>query len=90
MRGPNYWSVNRHKLIVMVLDLEELEERPTDKIEGFAKRMMDMFPSLMSHRCSVGTEGGFLERVNLRFDIAQPVYGAKGGPLFWFGFNQVF
>ncbi len=33
---------------------------------------------------------GFLERVNLRFDIAQPVYGAKGGPLFWFGFNQVF
>lgn len=33
---------------------------------------------------------GFLERVNLRFDIAQPVYGASGGPLFWFGFNQVF
>lgn len=33
---------------------------------------------------------GFLERVNLRFDVAQPVYGAKGGPLFWFGFNQVF
>ncbi|MGE0638535.1 MAG: cyanophycin synthetase, partial [Bacteroidia bacterium] len=64
MRGPNYWSVNRHKLIVMVLDLEELEERPTNTIDGFAKRMMDMFPSLMSHRCSVGTEGGFLERVN--------------------------
>ena len=33
---------------------------------------------------------GFLERVNLRFDIAQPIYGAKGGPLFWFGFDQVF
>ena len=48
MRGPNYWSVNRHKLIVMVLDLEELEERPTNTIDGFAKRMMDMFPSLMS------------------------------------------
>lgn len=63
MRGPNYWSVNRHKLIVMVLDLEELEERSTEKIEGFAKRMMDMFPSLYSHRCSIGTEGGFLQRV---------------------------
>ena len=25
MRGPNYWSVRRHKLIVMVLDLEEME-----------------------------------------------------------------
>ncbi len=63
MRGPNYWSVNRHKLIVMVLDLEELEELPTNKIDGFAKRMLDMFPSLYTHRCSVGTEGGFLQRV---------------------------
>ena len=26
MRGPNYWSVRRHKLIVMVLDLEEMEQ----------------------------------------------------------------
>ena len=26
MRGPNYWSVRRHKLIVMVLDLEKMEE----------------------------------------------------------------
>lgn len=33
---------------------------------------------------------GFLERVNLRFDVAQPISGASGGPLFWFGFNQVF
>ena len=28
MRGPNYWSVRRHKLIVMVLDLEDMEEKP--------------------------------------------------------------
>ena len=32
MRGPNYWSVRRHKLIVMVLDLEDMEEKPSDKI----------------------------------------------------------
>ena len=25
LRGPNYWSVRRNKLIQMVLDLEELE-----------------------------------------------------------------
>ncbi len=35
MRGPNYWSVRRHRLIVMVLDLEEMEELPSNKIEGF-------------------------------------------------------
>ncbi|MCD8538795.1 MAG: hypothetical protein LRY55_02810, partial [Leadbetterella sp.] len=28
-------SVKRHKLIVMRLDIEELEEKPTDKIPGF-------------------------------------------------------
>ena len=34
MRGPNYWSVKRHHLIVMRLDIEDLEEKPTDKIPG--------------------------------------------------------
>ena len=63
MRGPNYWSVNRHKLIVMVLDLEELEESPTNKIDGFYDRMKEMLPTMFSHRCSVGSEGGFFQRV---------------------------
>ncbi|MFM1931800.1 MAG: cyanophycin synthetase, partial [Bacteroidota bacterium] len=63
MRGPNYWSVNRHKLIVMVLDLEELEELPTNKIDGFYDRLVAMFPTMIDHRCSVGTKGGFFQRV---------------------------
>jgi cyanophycin synthetase len=63
MRGPNYWSVRRHKLIVMTLDLEELEEQPTNKIDGFYERLKAMFPSMYEHRCSVGTPGGFFERV---------------------------
>lgn len=63
MRGPNYWSVRRHKLIVMVLDLEEMEERPSDKIEGFKDRLETMFPSMFEHRCSVGEPGGFFQRV---------------------------
>ncbi len=63
MRGPNYWSVRRHKLIVMVLDLEEMEELPSNKIEGFKERLEAMFPSMYSHRCSVGTPGGFFQRV---------------------------
>jgi cyanophycin synthetase len=63
MRGPNYWSIRRHKLIVMVLDLEELEERPTNVIPGFLDRLKKMFPSMYGHRCSVGEEGGFFQRV---------------------------
>ncbi len=64
MNGPNYWSIRRHKLIVMVLDLKELEQRPTNKIEGFRERLEKMFPGMYEHRCSVGTPGGFFERVD--------------------------
>lgn len=63
MRGPNYWSVRRHKLVVMRLDIGELEERPTDKIPGFLERLKEMLPSMYSHRCSEEHEGGFFERV---------------------------
>ncbi len=63
MRGPNYWSIRRHKLIVMVLDLEEMEELPSNKINGFRERLEEMFPTMYEHRCSVGTAGGFFQRV---------------------------
>ena len=63
MRGPNYWSVRRHKLIVIVLDLEEMEERPSNTIDGFVERLETMFPSMYEHRCSEGVPGGFFHRV---------------------------
>jgi cyanophycin synthetase len=63
LRGPNYWSVRRTKLIQMKLDLEELEERPTNHIHGFRERLEKLFPSLYEHRCSVGKPGGFFQRV---------------------------
>jgi cyanophycin synthetase len=63
MRGPNYWSIRRHKLIVMKLDLEEMEERPSDKIPGFAERMEQAFPTMYEHTCSEGAPGGFFKRV---------------------------
>ncbi len=63
MRGPNYWSIRRHKLIVMTLDLEEYEQKPTNKIEGFYENLKNMFPGMYEHRCSVGTPGGFFQRV---------------------------
>ncbi|HLV38971.1 cyanophycin synthetase [Xanthomarina sp.] len=64
MRGPNYWSIRRHKLIVMVLDLEEMEALPSNKIDGFNDRLKAMFPTMYEHRCSVGEPGGFFQRVD--------------------------
>ena len=63
MSGPNYWSASRHKLIVMLLDLEEMEQRPTDKIPGFMERLSALMPTLYEHRCSEGVPGGFFLRV---------------------------
>lgn len=63
MNGPNYWSIRRHKLIVMKLDLQELEDYPTNKIPGFKERLTKLFPSLYDHHCSEGRPGGFLHRV---------------------------
>ena len=64
LRGPNYWSIRRTKLIQMKLDLEEMEQRPTNSIPGFRERLQNMFPSMYGHRCSVGVEGGFFQRVD--------------------------
>ena len=63
MKGPNYWSIKRHKLVVMLLDLEDLEQKPTNVIPGFLERIRAMFPTMNSHRCSEGVEGGFFKRV---------------------------
>ena len=50
-------------MIQMRLDLEDLEQRPTNKIDGFRERIEKLIPSLFTHRCSPGYEGGFFERV---------------------------
>ena len=63
LKGPNYWSIRRHKLIVMRLDLEELEEFPSNRIEGFYNRLRTLLPSLYGHECSEGRPGGFFYRV---------------------------
>jgi len=64
LKGPNYWSVRRTKLIQMKLDLEEKEQMPTNAIPGFRGRLESMMPSLVEHRCSVGERGGFFQRVD--------------------------
>jgi cyanophycin synthetase len=63
LRGPNYWSIRRSKLIVIKLDLEELADRPSNTILGFHEQLVAILPSLAEHFCSPGYRGGFLQRV---------------------------
>ncbi|MEM9002350.1 MAG: cyanophycin synthetase [Cyanobacteria bacterium P01_F01_bin.86] len=63
LRGPNYWSIRRHKLVVMRLDLENLADRPSDTLPGFYDGLVQVLPSLEEHYCSPGCRGGFLMRL---------------------------
>ena len=62
LRGANYYS--RHPVIYMQVDLGELEEKPSDTISGFKKRVEKILPSLVEHKCSLGYHGGFFERLD--------------------------
>jgi cyanophycin synthetase len=61
LRGPNYWSIQRSKLIVTRLDLEDLSDRPSDQVPEFYEGLKQVLPSLSEHYCAPGQP--FLERV---------------------------
>ena len=63
LRGPNYWSIRRNKLIVIQLALEELTEKKSNEIPGFYEGIVRVLPSLIEHHCSRKHRGGFLERI---------------------------
>ncbi len=63
LRGPNYWSGYWKKLIIMRLDIGDYEEKPTDKLDDFYNRMVEVMPTLQTHGCSYQEPGGFLRRV---------------------------
>ena len=60
-RGANYWAPMQ--AIRFLLDIGELEERPTNLIPGFYEKLTTTLPTMYEHRCSVGHAGGFFERV---------------------------
>lgn len=63
LRGPNYWSIRRPKLVVVRLDLENLADRPSDTLPGFYNGLVQVLPTLEEHHCSPGCRGGFLSRI---------------------------
>ncbi len=61
LRGPNMWTYR--PVLEVWLDLGELEDFPSHKIEGFTQRLTAALPALIEHHCGVGERGGFLERL---------------------------
>lgn len=63
MRGPNKWSADRKKLVVVKLNLGDVEHFPTNTIDGFAGRLENLMPSLFLYGSTHGAEGLFFEQV---------------------------
>lgn len=61
LRGPNIWTYR--PIIEALIDLGEMEDHPSNKIEGFNDRLNAWLPGLIEHHCGVGHRGGFLTRL---------------------------
>ena len=61
LRGPNYWRLA--PVIACDVRLGSLEHVSSANIPGFTERLVAAVPSLREHKCTRGTEGGFIERL---------------------------
>jgi cyanophycin synthetase len=61
IQGPGIWTYR--PVLEALVDIGELEDRPSNTLPGFNQRLSDMLPGLIEHRCSVGERGGFLQRL---------------------------
>jgi cyanophycin synthetase len=61
LRGPNIWTYR--PIIEALIDLGEMEDHPSNSIDGFNDRINAWLPGLVEHHCGVGHRGGFLTRL---------------------------
>jgi cyanophycin synthetase len=61
-RGPNPYGYR--PVIRFKFDLGPLEQNPTNQIEGFTNRLLEIVPTLHEHGCCYGEPGGFVRRLN--------------------------
>lgn len=61
-RGPSPYGYR--PLIRMTLDLETLEESPSNTLPGFVDALLGAVPTLNEHGCSYGEPGGFVRRLH--------------------------
>ena len=60
-RGPSLYA--HFPVIRLTVDLGPLEEWPSARIPGFNDKLLAALPSLRTHTCSHGAEGGFIRRL---------------------------
>lgn len=60
-RGPSQYDYAQG--ILLVVDLGDLEDTPTQKIPGFTENLLVFLPGLKEHGCSYGVPGGFIRRI---------------------------
>ncbi len=60
LRGPNIWT--NAPVIEAWVELNDLD-RPSTDFPGFSDRLTSWLPSMIEHRCSIGTRGGFFQRL---------------------------
>ena len=61
LQGPNIWTYR--PVIEAWVDIGDLEDYPSNTLPGFYERLTALLPGLVEHRCSEGTRGGFLQRL---------------------------
>src|SRR5262249_47645511 len=61
LRGSNYWA--SFPVLEAWVDLGELKDSPSNELPGFNERLMAWLPSMIEHRCTIGEQGGFFERL---------------------------
>jgi cyanophycin synthetase len=47
----------------MLMDIGEFEDQPSDTLDGFNDRLIELVPTLQNHGCSIGGPGGFIQRL---------------------------
>lgn len=62
LKGPNIWTYR--PVLEIWVDIGDLEDFPSNTIPGFTERLIAWLPSLIEHRCSIGTRGGFIQRLH--------------------------
>ena len=60
-RGPHLFSAL--PMVRLQVDLGGLEEWPTDRLPGFAEKLIGLLPGLDSHGCSYKCAGGLVRRL---------------------------
>lgn len=85
-RGPNQYGYR--PVVRFKLDLEQLEQYPTTKIDGFTDQLLELIPTLQEHGCSYGEPGGFVRRMregtwlgHVAEHIALELQGLAGTPV---------